>query len=287
MHRTVLRVRAAEGMVRAPIRVTFRDQTGYFTALWFRTTLPRAAVQARSGSSCTAKILGKDRRVVTPRQPRVRGSSKLTSWRRSTWVSVVPIYPLTEGVFQRQLRVLPARRRHRACRGAPDILPEALRRRRNLLPAVRGVPHGPLQAAGGRGRRPPALRLRGLPRAAGRPGPPTPAAGAGARAAALRPRRAGRALAARSAVHTDGGAGRVWSEIRADLAAPVPDEPSSSRGMSDPARRSCAVMALLTAVEAGCQAGSWRRPRSSPSSTCGPLPARRAAGALGRLARPG
>ena len=49
---------------------------------------------------------------------------------------VVPVYPLTEGLFQRWLRAFLHGLVEAHAGKAPDILPDELRRRRNLLPAA-------------------------------------------------------------------------------------------------------------------------------------------------------
>ena len=149
--------------------MTFRDRTGYFTALWFgRAYLAQLFKRDQRVVLYGKKALAKDRRVVLegPDFEIVEEDERASIHMGR----VVPVYALTEGLFQRQVR-------GRCCTRSspptpdqtPDILPDELRRRRDLLPvaaAYRTV-HFP-ERLERRGGGPPPVRLRGLLRAAGR-----------------------------------------------------------------------------------------------------------------------
>ena len=173
---------------RGPLQVTFRDQTGYFTALWFgRGYLAQQFKRDQRVVLYGKKALAKDRRIVldNPEFEPV-GDDELASIHMGR---VVPVYPLTEGLFQKSMRQLQHGIVEAHAEHAPDILPEELRRRRRLMPGGGGVPRGPLSRhARGRRGSPPAVRLRGLLRAPGRARDQAPAAGARARPARSRPR---------------------------------------------------------------------------------------------------
>jgi ATP-dependent DNA helicase RecG len=238
---------------KAPLQATFRDQMGYFSAIWFGKgflmhTLKRDQRVVLYGK----KILGKDRRAVLDNPEfEIVEHDELASIHMGR---VVPVYPLTEGVLQRALRAFLHQVVTAHAEQAPDILPEALRRRRDLLPAplaYRTV-HFPerfedVDAARRRfafedflvlqvGL---ALRRRQQAQEHGRPLAPPGALVAGLLRDlpfALTPAQE-----------------RVWSEIRSDLARPVPMN-RLLQGDVGSGKTIVAVMALLTAVEAGCQA---------------------------------
>jgi ATP-dependent DNA helicase RecG len=238
---------------RAPVQVTFRDQTGYFTALWFgRGFLAQVFKRDQRVVLYGKKTLTKDRRVALEGPDfEIVEEDELASIHMGR---VVPVYPLTEGLFQRPLRSLLYRVVEAHAEEAPDILPDDLRRRRSLVPvavAYRTV-HFPertedVEAA----RRRFAfedflllqvgltLRRRRQARERGRPLAPP-----GALVARL----------LRDLPFTLTPAQeRVWSEIRADLARPVPMN-RLLQGDVGSGKTIVAVMALLTAVEAGSQA---------------------------------
>src|SRR5262245_29773227 len=136
MHGTVFGVAPPRHGSRAPLHVTFRDQTGYFTALWFGR--PYLAQQFKRDQRVVLygrKILAKDRRVVldNPEFEMVE-DDELASIHMGR---VVPVYALTEGVLQRTLRGFLYQVVTAHAEEAPDILPDALRQRRDLLPAAR------------------------------------------------------------------------------------------------------------------------------------------------------
>jgi ATP-dependent DNA helicase RecG len=238
---------------RAPIQVTFRDQVGYFTALWFgRGFLVHTFKRDQRVVLYGKKALAKDRRVVLDNPEfEIIEDDESASIHMGR---VVPVYPLTEGVLQRWLRTFLHQIVTAHAAEAPDILPEPLRRRRNLLPsaaAYRTV-HFPerLEEVDSARRRFAfedflvlqvglALRRRRQARAPGRPLAPP-----GALVARLL-RELPFALTPAQE--------RVWSEIRADLARPVPMN-RLLQGDVGSGKTIVAVMGLLTAVEAGCQA---------------------------------
>src|SRR5262249_18703703 len=198
------------------------------------------------------KVLARDRRVVLDNPDfEIVEEDELPSIHMGR---VVPVYPLTEGLFQRSLRQLQHQIVEAHAGGVADVLPEDLRRQRDLLPAAaayRAVHFpdclGDVEAARRRfafedflvlqvGL---ALRRRRQAREHGRPLAP-----AGALVARLL-RELPFALTPAQE--------RVWSEIRSDLAQPVPMS-RPRQGDVGSGKTIVALMALLTAVEAGCQA---------------------------------
>ena len=238
---------------RAPVQVTLRDQMGYFTALWFgRPFLAQTFKRDQQVVLYGKKVLAKDRRVVLDNPDfEVVETDELPSIHMGR---VVPVYPLTEGLPQRTLRRLLFDIVGAQAETVPDILSEELRRRRNLLPvaAAYRTMHfpeqlGDVEAARRRFAFEDFLVLQvGL---------------------ALKRRRQarepGRALAPPGALVAQllrelpfaltPAQERVWSEIRSDLARPVPMN-RLLQGDVGSGKTIVAVMALLTAVEAGCQA---------------------------------
>ena len=113
---------------RGPLQVTFRDQTGYFTALWFgRAYLARQFKRDQRVVLYGKKALAKDRRIVldNPEFEPV-ADDELASIHMGR---VVPVYPLTEGLFQKSMRQLQHGIVEAHAEHAPDLLPEELRRR--------------------------------------------------------------------------------------------------------------------------------------------------------------
>jgi ATP-dependent DNA helicase RecG len=250
---TVFGVASPRRGSRAPVQVTFRDQSGYFTALWFgRGFLAQVFKRDQRVVLYGKKTFAKDRRVVLESPDfEIIEEEELPSIHMGR---LVPVYALTEGVFQRGLRALLYRIVEAHAEEAPDILPEELRRGRDLLPvahAYRSV-HFPerlddVEAARRRfafedflvlqvGL---ALRRRRQARDHGRPLAPP-----GALVARLRRELPFTLTPAQE---------RVWSEIQSDLARPVPMN-RLLQGDVGSGKTIVAVMALLTAVEAGCQA---------------------------------
>jgi ATP-dependent DNA helicase RecG len=238
---------------RAPTKVVFRDQTGYFTALWFGR--PYLAQQLKRDQRVVLygkKGFDKDRHIVLDNPDyEIVEDDEMASIHMGR---VVPVYPLTEGVFQRWLRGLLYQVVTAHAEETPDILPEALREQRSLLPAAQAyrTVHFPdrLEEVDAARRRFAfedflvlqvglALRRRQQARVHGRPLAPP-----GALVARLLGDLPFTVTAAQE---------RVWSEIRADLARPVPMN-RLLQGDVGSGKTIVAVMALLTAVEAGCQA---------------------------------
>jgi ATP-dependent DNA helicase RecG len=250
---TVFGVAPAPRGSRAPVQVTFRDQTGYFTALWFgRSYLAQVFKRDQRVVLYGKKTLAKDRRVVLEGPDfEIVEEDELASIHMGR---VVPVYALTEGLFQRPMRSLVYRVVEAHAEQIPDMLPDEVRRRRNLLPvaaAYRTVHFperlGDVDAA----RRRFAfedffvlqvgltLRRRRQAREHGRPLAPP-----GALVARLLHNLPFALTPAQQ---------RVWAEIRSDLARSVPMN-RLLQGDVGSGKTIVAVMALLTAVEAGSQA---------------------------------
>ena len=249
---TVFGVAAPRRGSRAPVQVTFRDRTGYFTATWFGR--PYLAQLFKRGQRVVlyGKKVARDRHTVLegPEFELVE-DDELASIHIGR---LVPVYPLTEGLFQRPMRDLLYRVVEAYADQAPEIVPDAVRARRGLLgigEAYRAVhfPERPPDVDVGRRRfafedffvLQLGLTLRRRRQAAER----------------------GRALAPPGALVARLEAGlpfrltaaqrRVWGEIRSDLARPVPMN-RLLQGDVGSGKTVIAVMALLTAVEAGFQA---------------------------------
>ena len=238
---------------RGPVQVTFRDQVGYFTALWFgRPFLGRTFKRDQRVVLYGKKVLAKDRRIVLENPEfEVVEDADLASIHVGR---IVPVYPLTEGLFQKPMRSFLHDIVEAHAAQAPDILPDGLRRQRGLLPvaaAYRAVHFpGTLEDVEAARRRFAfedffvlqvglALKRRRQAREHGRPLAPPGAL-------------VTRLLQALPFALTPAQE-RVWSEIRADLARPVPMN-RLLQGDVGSGKTIVAVMALLTAVEAGCQA---------------------------------
>jgi ATP-dependent DNA helicase RecG len=241
------------GRSRVPMTVLFRDESGFFSGLWFNQ--PYLLQVFKRGQRVV--LYGK----VVP----ARGKGPLTMQNPEFEVveedeeaslhmgRIVPAYGLTEGLTQRPMRSLLHRVVERYAAEAPEPLPEALRRRRELPPsadAFRAI-HFPdsLEVAEAARRRfvfedflllqvGLAIRRR---REATRPGNAIAPPGA----------LVGRLLASLPFALT-AAQQRVWEEIRADLARPTPMN-RLLQGDVGSGKTIVAVMALLTAVEAGFQ----------------------------------
>jgi ATP-dependent DNA helicase RecG len=250
---TVFGVAAPRHGSRAPVQVTFRDSGGYFTAVWFgRSYLAQGFKRDQQVVLYGKKTLAKDRRVVLDNPDfEINDEGEGASIHMGR---VVPVYPLTEGLYQRQLRkILHDVVSEHADRTA-DILPDEVRRRRDLRPvaAAYWAIHFPerledVEAAQRRfafedflvmqvGL---TLRRRQQAQEQGRALAPPGALVEGLRR--------GLPFALTAAQE------RVWGEIRADLARPVPMN-RLLQGDVGSGKTIVAVLALLTAVEAGCQA---------------------------------
>ena len=240
---------------RAPVQVTFRDRSGYFTALWFgRGYLAQVFKRDQRVVLYGKKALAKDRRVVLegPDFEIVEDDERPS---RSTWAAWCP-----------------STRSPRACSSAQV---------RTLLHRVVERPRG-AGAGHPAGRAPPAAGAScPSPPPTGRctsPTRPDDVEAARRRFAfedffvlqvgltlrrARQARERGRPLAPPGALVERLRQGlpftltaaqeRVWAEIRSDLARPVPMN-RLLQGDVGSGKTIVAVMALLTAVEAGCQA---------------------------------
>ncbi len=255
---TVVRVNPPpRGNPRVPLSVTFRDGTGYLTAVWFnqpyleekfnkvrerqqKVFLHGRIARFRNGP---LQMQHPDYEVVEDDEDETLHTGRL-----------VPIYPLTEGLPQRWLRSLLWRVVDEHAAMVPESLPEAVRRRRQLIAlpdAVRAIhfPQTEEELVAARRRlvfddffllqlglailRHREERARGISMA-----PP------GDLVARLR----------RSLPFTLTGAQeRVWEEIRRDLEAPHPMN-RLLQGDVGSGKTIVAALAMLTAVEAGYQA---------------------------------
>ncbi len=241
------------GRPRVPLTVLFRDASGFFSGLWFNQPYLAQVFKRGQRVFLYGKVVqGRGRGPLTMQNPEFEiveddEEASLHVGR------IVPVYGLTEGLTQRPMRALLHRVVERYAGEAPDPLPEEVCRRRGLVPAAEAyrVIHFPdsLDAAEAARRRfvfedflllqlGLAIRRR---REAARPGhaiaPP------GALVAGLL-RTLPFALTAAQR--------RVWEEIRADLARPTPMN-RLLQGDVGSGKTIVAVMALLTAVEAGFQ----------------------------------
>ncbi|HLE43300.1 MAG TPA: ATP-dependent DNA helicase RecG [Methylomirabilota bacterium] len=241
------------GRPRVPLTVLFRDASGFFSGLWFNQPYLAQVFKRGQRVFLYGKVVqGRGRGPLTMQNPEFEiveddEEASLHVGR------IVPVYALTEGLTQRPMRALLHRVVERYAGEAPDPLPEEVCRRRGLVPAAEAyrVIHFPdsLDAAEAARRRfvfedflllqlGLAIRRR---REAARPGhaiaPP------GALVAGLL-RTLPFALTAAQR--------RVWEEIRADLARPTPMN-RLLQGDVGSGKTIVAVMALLTAVEAGFQ----------------------------------
>jgi ATP-dependent DNA helicase RecG len=242
------------GRGRVPLKVVFRDASGFLVGLWFNQ--PYLAQVFKRGQRVVlfGRALPPERgsRALVMRQPEFEiieedEDSSLHMGR------IVPVYALTEGLAQRGVRSLLHRIVEDAAGQVPESLPEALRRRRGLpaAPDAYRAIHfpGSLEAAEVARRRfvfedflllQLGLAIR-RQRQGRRPGHAIdPAGDLVARLVASLPFELTRAQR------------RVWEEIRADLARPVPMN-RLLQGDVGSGKTVVALMALLTAMEAGYQ----------------------------------
>jgi ATP-dependent DNA helicase RecG len=241
------------GQSRVPFAVTLGDGTGYLTAVWFNQPY-LGKVFARGQQVIVHGRVARFRRgplqmqhpeyeIVEPGEDETIHAGRL-----------VPVYRLTEGLPQRTLRRLIWQVVDEHAARVPESLPEAVRRRRGLVPlpeALRQVHFPEDEARRERARR----RLvfddfflleLGLAIRRHREGR--------ARAVALAPpgalaERFRRALPFRLTRAQE----RVWEEIRRDLAAPHPMN-RLLQGDVGSGKTVVAALAILTAAEAGYQA---------------------------------
>ena len=241
------------GRPRVPLTVLFRDASGFFSGLWFNQPYLAQVFKRGQRVFLYGKVVqGRGRGPLTMQNPEFEiveddEEASLHVGR------IVPVYALTEGLTQRPMRALLHRVVERYAGEAPDPLPEEVCRRRGLVPAAEAyrVIHFPdsLDAAEAARRRfvfedflllqlGLAIRRR---REAARPGHAIAPPGALV-AGLLRTLPFALTVAQR----------RVWEEIRADLARPTPMN-RLLQGDVGSGKTIVAVMALLTAVEAGFQ----------------------------------
>jgi ATP-dependent DNA helicase RecG len=233
--------------------VTFRDEAGYFSALWFgRAYLAQVFKRDQRVVLYGRKVLTKDRRIVLEGPDfEIVEDDELPSIHMGR---LVPVYALTEGLFQRPTRALLHHIVETHAAEVEDVLPDQLRRRRGLVPvaaAYRGIhfPERPEDIEAARRRfafeeffvLQAGLILRRRRQATQRGHALAPAGDLVARLRASLP------FALTPAQE------RVWGEIRADLARSVPMN-RLLQGDVGSGKTIVAVMALLTAVEAGFQA---------------------------------
>jgi len=241
------------GNPRAPFAVTLRDGTGYLTAVWFNQpylekVLKRGQTLVLHGRVARFRngplqMQHPDFEIVEEGEDEALHTGRL-----------VPIYGLTEGLTQRPLRRLIWRLVEEHAAGVPEILPDAVRRRRALISlpvAVRAI-HFPgseaeLSAARRRLVFDDFLLLQlGLAIRRQREGR--------ARGLSLDPagELVGRLRRSLPFALTDAQE-RVWEEIRRDLAGPYAMN-RLLQGDVGSGKTIVAAMAILTAVDAGYQA---------------------------------
>ena len=245
------------GNPRVPLSVTLRDATGYLTAVWFNQPYLTDKFEKARERKQTVFLFGRMARFRNGPLQMQQPDHEIVDDRDDETIHtgrLVPIYPLTEGLPQRWLRSLLWRVVDEQAAKVPESLPEALRRRHRLsaLPdAVRAIhfPQTEEELAAARRRlvfddfflfelglairRHREGRQRGITMA--------PAGELVARLRQAMPFMLTRAQE------------RVWEEIRRDLAVPHPMN-RVLQGDVGSGKTVVAALAILTAVEAGCQA---------------------------------
>jgi ATP-dependent DNA helicase RecG len=240
------------GRPRIPLTVLFRDQSGFFSGLWFNQ--PYLAKLFKRGQRVVlyGKVIQRARGPLAMQNPEFEiveddEDASLHMGR------IVPVYGLTEGLPQRPMRTLLHRVVERFGGEVADALPDEVRRRHRLpgaADAYRAI-HFPdsLEEAEAARRRfvfedflllqiGLAIRRR---REGTRPGH-----------AIAPPGSSVERLLATLPFRLTAAQQRVWAEIRADLARPTPMN-RLLQGDVGSGKTVVAVMALLTAVEAGFQ----------------------------------
>ena len=241
------------GRPKLPLRVALRDQSGFLTAVWFnqpylarlfkrgQRVVLYGKVQRPSGRGALLEMVQPEFEILEDED----GSLHMGR--------IVPIYPLTEGLTQRTVRTLLHRVVEQFADQVPESLPEPVRHRRGLMGAAEACRaiHFPeiLEATEAARRRfvfedflvlqvGLAIRRR---RQARQPGH------------VIAPRGALVArLLACLAFQLTPAQRRVWDEIRGDLARATPMN-RLLQGDVGSGKTVVAVMALITAVEAGYQ----------------------------------
>ncbi|MBI4608618.1 MAG: ATP-dependent DNA helicase RecG [Candidatus Rokubacteria bacterium] len=241
------------GRAKAPFSALLRDSSGYLTAVWFNQPYLDKVLKRGQRLILYGKVLRYRDGPLQLQHPDFEiveeGDDDTIHTGR-----LVPIYRLTEGLGQRQLRALLWRVVESYADHAPENLPEAIRARRKLLPRPQALQaiHFPraaavLTAARRRLVFEDFLLLQlGLAIRRHREGR--------ARGVAIRPpgRLAARLRASLPFLLTPAQE-RVWEEIRQDLARPFPMN-RLLQGDVGSGKTIVATLAVLTAVEAGFQA---------------------------------
>ncbi|MBI1847012.1 MAG: ATP-dependent DNA helicase RecG [Candidatus Rokubacteria bacterium] len=240
------------GRPRVPFSVMLRDASGYGTASWFK-------------GGYLARVLKRGQRLILHgKVTRYKGTVQLQHPEFEIVEGdddeqlhagrLVPVYSSTEGLAQRPLRALMWTLVETFARGVPDVLPEAVRARRRLVPlaeALLGAHFPPSEAALVAARRRLAfddflLLQLGLAILRSRT--------ARERGIAMAPPGDLVAQLRASLPYTLTGAQeRVWGEIRRDMAAPDPMQ-RLLQGDVGSGKTVVAGLAVLTAIEAGYQA---------------------------------
>ncbi len=240
------------GRSRLPFSVMLRDESGYATASWF-------------GAGYLSRVLKRGQRLVLHgRVSRFKGAVTLQhpdyeiveagEDERLHTGRLVPVYSTTEGLPQRSLRRLMWSIVEAQAAKMPEILAEAIRTRRHLVPlaaALRDAHFPETEAALAVARRRLAfddflLLQLGLAILRSRT--------TRARGIALNP--AGTLVSRLRAAlpyTLTGAQERVWDEIRKDMAAPYPMH-RLLQGDVGSGKTIVAALAVLTAIEAGYQA---------------------------------
>jgi ATP-dependent DNA helicase RecG len=242
------------GRPRVPLQVLFRDESGFFTAKWFNQPYLAQVFKRGQRVFLYGKVVpGQGRSTLAMQNPEFEiveedEDASLHMGR------IVPVYGLTEGLPQRPMRTLLHGVVERFAAEVPDALPEDLRMRRDLpstAEAYRAI-HFPESLEGAETARRRfvfedffllqvglAIRRRREEARAGH--------------AIAPPGRLVERLLATLPFRLTAAQRRVWEEIRADLARPTPMN-RLLQGDVGSGKTVVAVMALLTAIEAGFQA---------------------------------
>ncbi|MGH2659466.1 MAG: ATP-dependent DNA helicase RecG [Actinomycetota bacterium] len=238
------------GRPKIPLRVTFRDESGFLLALWFNQ--PYLAQVFKRGQRVIlygkVQSVGKVPEMLQPEFEVLEDEDDSLHMGR-----IVPVYPLTEGLTQRSLRGLLHRVVEQFAGQVPESLPDSLRGRHGVPGVTEAYRHihfpESLEAAEAARRRlvfEDFLLLQlGLALRRQRQGQQPGRAMAPPGVLVAR-------LSASLSFELTSAQRRVWDEIRADLARATPMN-RLLQGDVGSGKTIVAVMALLTAVEAGYQ----------------------------------
>ncbi len=238
------------GRPKSPLRVAFRDESGFLLALWFNQPYLARVFKRGQRVILYGKVqpAGKIPEMLQPEFEVLEDEDGAFHMGR-----IVPLYPLTEGLTQRPLRGLLHRVVEQFAGEMPESLPDALRERRGLPGVTEAYRHihfpESLEAAETARRRfvfedflllqlGLAIRRQHQGRQPGHAMSPPGALVA--------------RLSASLPFEFTSAQRRVWEEIRADLARMTPMN-RLLQGDVGSGKTILAVMALLTAVEAGYQ----------------------------------